>query len=315
MHSKELIVNNYYIDADPREILEKLRSELKNGKLSRINYKTDNIQVTCPDHKGGMESRPSCFINLDPDKAPYLWVHCFTCGANYDFVEFVAHCFECQIGQAKRWLIDNFGSGFIKRDLQIDDIKIEKEKEEYLDESILNEFSNYHPYMTQRKLTEDIIKKFEIKYDSEYQAIVFPIRDLKGNLVGLSRRSVKGKRFWLPKNFDKSNIYLLYNIINENIKDVIVVESQLNALTAWGYGYPSIALFGVGTTDDQMKVLNNSGIKRFRLMYDSDSAGRKGAERFKKLIRKDVFVDDIILPIGKDVNDLTKEEFEKLLED
>lgn len=48
-------------------------------------------------------------------------------------------------------------------------------------------------------------------------------------------------------------------------------------------------------------------------MYDPDEAGRRGAERFKRLIRKDVFVEDIQLPPGKDVNDLSKKEFENLL--
>lgn len=48
-------------------------------------------------------------------------------------------------------------------------------------------------------------------------------------------------------------------------------------------------------------------------MYDPDEAGRRGAERFKKLIRKDVLVDDVLLPPGKDVNDLSKKEFENLI--
>ena len=44
-------------------------------------------------------------------------------------------------------------------------------------------------------------------------------------------------------------------------------------------------------------------------MFDGDSAGDSGAKRFIKNIRKDVFVDVVKLPRGKDVNDLSKEQF------
>ena len=38
-------------------------------------------------------------------------------------------------------------------------------------------------------------------------------------------------------------------------------------------------------------------------------AGEHGIKRFIKNIRNDVFVDIIQIPTGKDVNDLSKEEF------
>lgn len=48
-------------------------------------------------------------------------------------------------------------------------------------------------------------------------------------------------------------------------------------------------------------------------MYDNDDAGRKGAERFKKLVRNDVFVTDILMPKNKDIADCTKDEFWDIL--
>ena len=167
--------------------------------------------------------------------------------------------------------------------------------------------------MKKRKLTDEIIEKFEIKYDPLSKSIVFPVRDISGKLVGLTKRSIEGKKFYIDKGFNKENIYLLYNIISENIKEVVVCESQINALTSWVYGKPAIALFGAGTTEEQMNVLNNTDIKHYILCYDPDNAGKKGANKFKRLIRKDVFVDEIFLPSGKDLNDLTKEEFNNIL--
>jgi DNA primase len=75
-----------------------------------------------------------------------------------------------------------------------------------------------------------------------------------------------------------------------------------------------VALLGAGTSDSQMDVLNSTPIRTYILLYDNDKAGRHGAERFKKLVRKDVFVVDILLPEGRDVNDLNQQEFYALLD-
>ena len=48
-------------------------------------------------------------------------------------------------------------------------------------------------------------------------------------------------------------------------------------------------------------------------MYDNDFAGRHGVERFKNLVRTDVFVTDILMPIGKDCASCTKEEIDSLV--
>ena len=311
-----MIIDNYVITEPIYNILLKVRSELRNGKLRFIEQKGDQIKVTCPVHKGGGESHASCVIYGVNDDRPNWF--CFACEEHGDFVSFVAKCFDSDYRYAKDWLLENYGDVFLVNSrLELEDIDLSKETDDkkYLDESFLANLQNYHPYMTKRGLSDEIIEKFELKYDPLDQTIVFPIRDQKGNLVSFTKRSVNTKKFYIPKDFKKENIYLLYNILSEGITDIGVCEGQFSALTAWQYGVPSVALMGAGTTEAQMGVLNSIPVKRFRLLYDGDSAGRKGAERFKKLVRKDIFVDDIILPDGKDVNDLTKEEFDRLLND
>ena len=90
-----------------------------------------------------------------------------------------------------------------------------------------------------------------------------------------------------------------------------VCESQINALTLWSWGYPAIALFGTGSSH-QYDILNKSGIRNYILCFDGDAAGLKGKDRFLQNIRKDVLVSYVPIPMGKDVNDLTKEQFESL---
>ena len=116
----------------------------------------------------------------------------------------------------------------------------------------------------------------------------------------------------IEKDIEKP-IYLLNEIIKNNIQEVCVCESQINALTCWEYGVPAIATFGCNITSKQFEILNKSGIFVYNLLFDGDDAGDKGIARFIKNIRKDVIVNVVPMPRGKDVNDLEKEEFLDLL--
>ena len=111
-------------------------------------------------------------------------------------------------------------------------------------------------------------------------------------------------------DLDKS-IYLLDTIKKYKYTTVYVVESQINALTLWGWGYPSVALFGTGS-EHQYNLLKKSGIRNFVLCFDGDTAGRQGAKKLVKTLPVSSMVTVVQLPESKDVNDLTKEEFERL---
>ena len=127
----------------------------------------------------------------------------------------------------------------------------------------------------------------------------------------ITERSVLSKHFFIPNGVQKP-VYLLNFIKKEFIYTVLVVESQLNALTAWSYGIPAVALFGTGSSY-QYDILKKSGIRSYILCFDGDEAGRKGAKRFMQNMKKNVFITDMEMPLGKDVNDMEKDEFLNLL--
>ena len=312
----QLVVRDRVINEDPIKILDDIKFSCHNGKLDQYKLSGSGIAVTCPHHSGGMERRPSCYINLTNTDVPYMFYHCFTCGSAGPFSKFVGECFNRDEEFGENWLIANYASDYVKRDLILPKITLNnKQGEKYLDESILDSFESYHPYMTKRKISDDVISRFKIKFDPKTQCIVFPVRDIKGRLRFLTRRSVEGKKFIIDDLANKKYIYLLDEVVKNNYKTVIITESQINALTCWSWGYPAVALIGAGTTKEQMEVLNGTGINHYILAYDGDYAGRCGEQRFLKFIRKDVFVDIIRLPDGKDINDLEKEEFEKFISD
>lgn len=311
----DLIVKGKCIDTPIEVILNTLKKELRNGKLKDITQNIkDNIAVTCPVHKDGYEKNPSCqiFTSRDSDIVEYGTVHCFTCGYKSRLPDFITTCFdETDPEFGEEWLVERFGSEYSSNIRYLPEIVLnDKQKITYLDESILDRYNYYHDYMWKRKLSKQVVDFFNIGYDPKTEMIVFPVRDENGRLVMLTKRSVNNKTFLIDKDVEKP-VYLLDTINKYNYKTVYVCESQINALTLWSWGYPAIALFGTGSKY-QYDILNRCGIRHYILCFDGDEAGDKGIKRFTSNIRKDVFIDIKSIPRNKDINDLTKEEFDKL---
>lgn len=309
----KLKLNHYIIDKPLQVIIKQLKSELPTIRFREIIDKKTSVVVTCPFHNGGNEKHASCFINNNESlDIPYGYVHCFGCGYKANLQQFISDCFQKDINFGIEWLIARFGYLENNDTIDMPDSLIFKKENKELDESYLETLLDYHPYMTKRKLSDDVIKKFHIKYDPKTETIVFPVWDEKNKLKLLTRRSIQSKNFYIDSAAEKP-VYLLNFILKENIQTVYVTESQINALTLWGWGYPAVALFGTGSAN-QYKILNKADIRSYILCFDGDAAGKAGELRFKKNIKSDRLITTVCIPAGKDVNDLTREEFNNLLQ-
>lgn len=310
----KLIIKNKVITAPINTILHTLRSEINNGKLRDIEDEySGDINITCPKHKSGFESKPSCKVNCRQDHpdVEYGKCHCFTCGYVATLPQLVSYCFNEEEEFGEEWLLQRFGSALSEDYFYLPEIELpSKRRQSTVPLSRLDNTKYYHPYMWQRKMTKEIVDKFQIGYDASKQMISFPVWDDQGKLVMITYRSVKDKRFYIDKDAEKP-VYLLNFIKAEKISRVYVCESQINALTLWSWGYPAVALFGTGSKY-QYEILNKCPVREYILCFDGDEAGDKGKDRFIKNIRKDVFVSYMKIPRGKDINDLEKEEFQNL---
>ena len=311
-----IVDGNKEIHTSVIDIINNLKNQLTVSnidKLSSISIKQKNIRVTCPIHSDGHERTPSCDILIeDRDGVSAGTVHCFACGYKAGIVKFISDCLGTSYRKALEWLLNISNYTYIdvnSRD-DIDDLSsLDEDTPNTVSSVSLEELKSYdyiHPYMFKRKLTDDIISKYEIGYDPKLNAITFPVY-VNGICRFVCKRSVVGKRFYMPK-MDSKPIYGLHYITKN---EVIVCESILNALTAISYGYDAIALFGTGTKY-QYDILNKLGIRHFILCLDGDTAGRMGAARFKKNIH-DAFITDVKFPSNKDLNDLSEKEFKELL--
>ena len=309
-----LIIDNHIIREDIKTILSIVQRQASPGKLKRIIYDGDNIRVTCPVHKDGQENKPSCSLYVgSSDDVTWGTVHCFACGFKGQLFDFIAEACDKPVYWAKRFLKDNFTESIIDDEtFNIDEpisFKKAAEPKKPIDQHILDNYQSWHPYMQQRKLSKEVCERFDVKYDPASECIVFPVRSLNGNISFCTRRSINSKKFIIDKDIDK-DVYLLYDVIKDNVREVYVVESQINALTLWSWGYPAIALLGTGT-DHQYDLLNKSGILSYKLCFDGDEAGRNGIKKFIKNVSS-CFISVIKIPEGKDVNDLSKNQFDNL---
>lgn len=304
----DLVIGSHVIDSDVGDILSLLRKA--TGKPKDFRRRGDNYQVACPFHKNGEERHPSCQVYCGDDpEVEYGYMHCFTCGESGSLWHFVGECLGRGDEAGRKWLLDNFGDAFLEKAYDLPPL-IAPDAEPPFDESSLAGLQPWHPYMAERKLSRKVCEEFGVGYDEKGDCLVFPVRDERGTLVMTTRRSVKGKRFMVDAEREKP-VYLLYKAVSEGYSEVVVCESQINALYCYSMGYPAIALFGTGTKR-QYGAINRSGIRTFHLAFDGDEAGRKGAMRFLENLSPSRFADVLIVPRGKDVNDLSREEFESL---
>ena len=313
---RQLIIDNYVINKPIEEILTLLKLSLTNGKLKDIENKGDNILVTCPHHDGGHEKTPACNIYTGNDtKLPYGYFNCFVCGEKGSFLKFVAECFDASESYAKAWLLKNFGGELIAKNLFMGaPIVLNRNKgiKKHLDESILDQYQTWNPYLAKRKLSREICELFKVRYDPKYRQVIFPAYDMNGNLVMLTKRSIDTKSFYLDKDVEKP-VYCLDYVMKNNIKTVLITEGPFDCLTGWEYGFPTIATFGK-ISDYQIEQINKSCINIIYAAFDNDAAGRSFLETLKRKLTKRIIIIETKFPAWrKDLNDLTKEELQEII--
>lgn len=323
--SKNLIILDSLSD-----IITKLRSDayerFQRTYFSSIKVRPDGgVQVSCPYHKHGLERKASSGIQNGTGM-----FHCFTCGVVATLPQLIEDVLEESQGFGEKWLKKNCNSAAVQiRDLGGFPGRSKLKQLDYISEKELDSYRYIHPYMYQRHLTDDVIERYDIGYDPNFQlvkdgnripCITFPVRDKNGNTLFIGRRSIKGKMFHYPSGVEKP-IYGIYELYRDNkigvidgnyhtIPKIIVAESFLNTLNCVANNIPSVAMIGTGSKT-QYQFFDRLPVDEIWLGFDPDPAGDKAVLRFLNNVKRSG-VKVLDLPEGKDLNDLTPEELHKL---
>lgn len=319
-------------------------SKLESMNLLRTTKIVGNyMQIYCPFHSNGHEKKPSCGVLLSDEvragkKYSAGMTHCFTCHYAKPLPDMISDLLALHNipKSGLDWLKENV-PGFYGDKVDFDYLispetfksltdkymttyitTKSKSTVEYVSEEELAGYRYTVPYMYERKLTDELIERYDVGFDPNWipsgrkkpvPCITFPVRDKTGKCLFLCRRSIEGKIYAYPQGASKP-LYGLYELPSV-CRSVLVCESAINALTAISWGYNAVALLGTGN-QLQVTQLKQLGVQEIVLCLDGDGAGRNATEKLKRALKSNCIVWNINMPDGKDVNDLTKEEFDLL---
>lgn len=279
-----------------------------------------NYLTTCPFHKGGQEKTPSFSVN--PDKGVF---HCFTCHESGPIKRLLRLLGMDRAGidaatkSVEKFLETNAENSRLQRRnvfVNRDPFKASPE----LPEVLLAVYDAPVPSLVADGFDPALLASFDIGFDRRNNRITYPLRDLYGNLAGISGGAVQkgvnpkykvyqGTRFDSSRRriegdfgpeFDQEfpgyvceNHKYLWNydrvyprIISSSdpSSKVIIVEGFKACLWLQQAGFwNTVALMGSYISDNQQRMLHRLGCP-IVLFLDNDKAGREGTLRVGDLL-------------------------------
>ena len=155
-------------------------------------------------------------------------------------------------------------------------------------------------------------------YDTFRHRVMFPIADARGRLVTFAGRALAAdepaKYMNGPETpvFNKSRVvYYLHRAMEQMRRrdEAILMEGYTDVLMCHLHGFEN-AVAGMGTalTSNQARLIRRHA-ERVVLLYDSDAAGLKAAERALPILLEQGFeVRTALLPEGRDVDEVLLED-------
>ena len=253
----------------------------------------DDVMAICPFHRkldGSEEKRPSFAMSLS--KGLYFCHACQAKGNLFTFLRDVGNTRE-QIEHGFRRLIDAVARNLPPAPDPLDPKVVTYDP---IPEGLLGLFDYCPSSLLSAGFTEETLQSFEVGWDRWYNRITFPLRDMHGQLVGISGRNetddwpkykIYDKEYetWdLPARSLWNKRTVLWNAhrvypsiyFNPEGGDVIVVEGFKAAMWVWQAGIKDVvALLGAYLTWEQKWILERMG-SRVYLFLDNDEWGIKG---------------------------------------
>jgi DNA primase len=270
-----------------------LAPQLKNTYTKGHNY----VMVCCPFHQ---ERTPSCSVSTEKP---------------------VFFCHSCQEGGHTSRFLRQLGMGAEAAREAVKGAGLDKPRNRIVD-GLIAKYQGKNPYRGQFILNEDLLddyrlapkslisagfrketlRHFEVGFDQDNFRITFPLRNVYGELVGISGRAAldgieprykiyrteltSRTDFGVPKEYDmeavKSSLlwhgHLVYPLLYEERAEevLILTEGFKAAMAIWQAGYQNVAaIVGAYLSDTQSELIANM-TRHACLFLDNNPAGWKG---------------------------------------
>lgn len=254
---------SYFLGNIESAIFELFREQ----NVAIYNQSSTEIAILCPFHDN--RHTPSLYINTKTG----LW-QCFnpSCGQKGNFRQIYKSLTGKVYG--KQWVLDP-----INLQRQLDMSLITYEQEELSIDTTRIDYDSEEVKliapMTDRGLSVETLKYFEVGFSRIKERVTIPVRDAKFKLVGIIGRAIdhhQEPKYLYNKGFKRGDI--LFNIQNAKCYDqVIVCEGSLDAVKTHQAGYKNVvATLGAKVTPNQVKLLRKY-FDSIVIFSDQDAAG------------------------------------------
>ena len=169
-------------------------------------------------------------------------------------------------------------------------------------------------YLNSRGINQEAYDYFKLGYSNSMNMIITPVHSPDGTPIGLVGRSIEGKAFKNSTNLPKSKTLFNMHRAKKIGDNVIVVESNFDAIRVHQVGFPNVVATLGGFLSTEQQNLLNRHFNKITIMTDSDLAGRElGLSIANRLKNKDILWSSYeygkIYPHdAKDAGDMTDEE-------
>lgn len=190
------------------------------------------------------------------------------------------------------------------------------------DIDLLNNLDQDNKYWNKRGIDNQILLYFKggvAKAGKMKNRYVFPVFDIKNNIIGFSGRDITGISKIKWKHLGEKNDFLYPLFLNSNDiekhEEIILVESIGDMLSLYQAGIKNVLVtFGTNLSLSILNYCLKTDIKKIYISLNNDSnknnAGNIGAEKTYSRLKR--YFDErqlqIALPIKKDFGEMNKEE-------
>ncbi len=173
-------------------------------------------------------------------------------------------------------------------------------------------------YTDSELLTANVVgkNKFNKPYDRFRKRVMFPIINIRGNIIGFSGRAMPGEDKQGGKYVNTSdtpvykksaNLFGMNFAKNHCAEQMILVEGNMDVITLHQAGFPNtVAPLGTAFTAEQANLLARY-TKEIVLTMDADAAGQKAVRRAAELLAgTGLSTRVVVIPDGKDPDEYMK---------
>lgn len=246
-----------------------VQTALVDLKVDIEKVTRDEAWARCPYHS---ERNASWSINLDDGKH-----NCFSCGAGGTFLDLLLHLRDdMDEEQAREWIRKHSGMLRAAKILRGDNTWKKREAEKVTEADLALFSAPPKEALRSRDITAESCEVFGVLYVPDTERWILPVRDPYTN--ELRGWQEKGDGYFKnhPEGLVKSDTLFGFDVCQRlgTTTMVIVVESPLDAVRLWTYGYAAVATYGVNVSAEQMRLLAET-FDIIVLALDNDRAGDK----------------------------------------